>query len=78
MTATGWLSAGYVVVFGLTIAAVAVADVWLVETGRTSITDRLRALAVVYPVAVPVLSTAVLTGAVVLLLGLVIGHLWLR
>jgi hypothetical protein len=77
MTVTGWICAGYVIAFGLAIAGVAAADVFLIVTGRGSITDSLRALAAVYP-WLPVVSTAVLTAAVVLLLGLVIGHLWLR
>jgi hypothetical protein len=76
MTLTGWLSASYVVAFGLTIASIAVTDVWLVQSGRPSITDHLRALALDYE-WLPVVSTALITAAVVLLLGLVIGHLWL-
>jgi len=77
MTALGWISAAYVVAFGLMISGVAVVDVFLIQCGRASITDRMRSLAAIYPVGAPVVSTALITGAVVLLLGLVLGHLWL-
>jgi hypothetical protein len=73
MTPLAWTTAALgVAAAALTVAAIA-GDVWLVKTGRPTISGRALALGRRYPV-VPALAGA----AIGLVVGALLGHLWFQ
>jgi hypothetical protein len=72
MSALGWAMATLGVLAGLGLVALVIADVWLIQTGRKSISWRLMELGFAHPAVAAAIGT--LLGFVV---GALVGHFWL-